>query len=83
VKERKTMPADPKMWDAFIEHLEKMIEERRADLVPLESGTMKLGHRGADTNWEWVDITEPQAQSLRNEIVSIQSTIDRVKKDHA
>jgi hypothetical protein len=71
------------MWAAFIEHLEKMIETRRADLAPLESGQMTMGHRGADTGFQWVDITEAQAQSLRNEIASLQNTINRVRNDYA
>ena len=82
-KDPKAMPADPEMWTAFMEHLEAMIAERKAHLAPLESGEMTLGHRGADTGGEWVDITKPQAQSLRNEIASIQRTLDRVRKDHA
>lgn len=77
------MAADPEMWKAFIGHLEKMIEDRQAQLAPLESGEMKLGHRGPDTGYQWVDITEAQAQSIRNEIVSLNNTLDRVRKDHA
>jgi hypothetical protein len=77
------MPADPEMWDAFIKHLEEMIAKREADLKPLETGEMTIRHRGAHTGGEWVDITKPQAESLRNEITSLRRTIDRVRNDYA
>jgi hypothetical protein len=73
------MAADPQMWKAFIEHLEAMISDRRDQLAPLEAGKMKLGSRGTASNYEWEDITELRAQQIRNEIASIQSTIDRNK----
>ena len=77
------MAADPEMWNAFIEHLEGMIAERLAQLASLESGAIRMGRRGLETGGQWVDITEPQAQSLRKEIAGLQRTIDRVQQDYA
>jgi hypothetical protein len=74
------MPAPREMWEAFIEWCERAITERRASLAPLESGAMHSGRRGPDTGFQWVDTTELDAQRLRNEIASLQSTIDRNKQ---
>ena len=73
------MAADPEMWKAFIEWCEREIAERRSQLVPLESGSMHTGRRGADTNFEWVDTTATDALRLRNEIASFETVIARNK----
>jgi hypothetical protein len=75
------MAADLPVWNTLIEHLEKMVTARRARLAPLLSGEGRLGRRGPDTDGQWVDITDLEAQSLRNEITSLQHTIERVRKE--
>jgi hypothetical protein len=77
------MAADTNLAQLFIEHLKAKIADREADLAPLEFGRMKLGHRGLDTGEQWVDITEAQAQKLRNEIANLQNVIERVRNDYA
>ena len=68
------MAAYPVIWNDFIENLEGMVAERQNQLAPLASGEKRMGRRGADTGFEWVDITEAQAQSLRNEIANLRRT---------
>jgi len=75
------MAASPEMWNAFVEHLDGMIAERRALLRPLLDGKVRSGRRGPDTNGEWIDTTDANIQRLENEITSLQHTIDRVKKE--
>jgi hypothetical protein len=76
------MAVDREMTD-FVEHLEGMIAERLAQLMPLVSGEMRMGRRGPDTDGQWVDITEPHVQSLKNEITSLKRTVERARRDHA
>ena len=75
------MVAELPVWNTLIERLEKMVTDRRAQLAPLLSGDRRLGRRGADTDGQWLDITDLQAQSLRDEITSLQRTIERVREE--
>lgn len=77
------MAADPAMWEAFFDWCEREIAERREQLAPLEAGQMHMGRRGPDTGFQWQDVTELQAERLRNEIKSLQNTLDRTRKEHA
>jgi hypothetical protein len=69
------MSADPKMWRAFIEWCERQIAEREVDLVSLESGSARLGRRGADTGGEWIDTTASEIQRFKSEIADLESVI--------
>jgi hypothetical protein len=76
-----SMAADPEMWAAFISHLEQMIHDRHAQILPLSDGRMRSGRRGPETNGEWVDTTEANILRLENEVTSLRHTIDRINQE--
>jgi hypothetical protein len=61
---------------AFVEALKRdIVEIRRDHLEPLESGRLRILQQG-------VDITEPEAASLRKNINSIETVIKNVVSEH-
>jgi len=75
--------APPEMWQALIQHFEKMRAGFERDLEPLKSGKMRTGHCGADTGFVWVDITQQSIMNLENAIIGLTNAIERVKAEHA
>jgi len=71
------MPASREHWQAFIDWCQREIDERKTNLAPMERGAVRTGRRGPDTGGEWIDTTAANIQSIKNEIASLQTTIDR------
>ena len=60
-----------------------MIFERRLQLIPLETGDMRMAYRSGVNGSEWVDITDAHADKLRTEIADMQAIADHFGKDGA
>lgn len=69
------MSAPPEMWEAFIGHLEGMVEERTKMLAALDNGMHITKNH--------VDITKEWGEQIEREIASIRNTINRMRNEYA
>src|SRR5215469_12516417 len=68
----------------MIEYLawcDREIACRQDQLAPLASGEMRLCRQGTETT-QWFDVTAHELRRLRKEILSLQTTVDAVRKEH-
>jgi len=69
----------------MIEYLawcDREIAYRQNQLAPLASGEVRLCRQGPETT-QWFDVTAQELRRLRKEIVSLQTTVDSVRKEHS
>ena len=69
------MPADPEMWEAFFDHLRKMIAKLQDELAPYLDGSQQVAKR--PYGGEWVDITQQHIDEIKREIASLENTLAR------
>lgn len=71
---------DHKLWTDFLGHLERDIASLRAQLKPLEDGSMHTGEKSEKTGFVWVDTSENDAQRLRDSIASVETVVTDVRR---
>jgi hypothetical protein len=67
---------DHQLSEAFVEHIEKMIADLRAELIPCQDGTSRAGSR--QQGGEWADITPYRIGQIAREIKALEMSRERL-----